>query len=303
ACAEAGAAFVSVSTDYVFDGTARRPYREHDVPAPLNLYGVSKVAGELLAARHGGRWMVVRTSGLYGPAGVSAKGPVLIERLRAQAARGEPVRVVDDVLFSPSYAPHVAAVVRELRVRAARPRPGRARARGCVRRAQAGVLGAGERAARRRRRRAAAAVARGCRRLPRAARGARGFRVVGASVAIQVADTMFAEAKLFVPDVFEDDRGFFKESWSDPKYAALGVDVRWQQDSFSWSSRGVLRGMHYDFRMAKLVQFLHGRIWDAIVDLRRDSPTYLRWQSFVLSADNHKQLFVPAGFAHGFLAL
>ncbi|HZO95357.1 MAG TPA: dTDP-4-dehydrorhamnose reductase [Candidatus Baltobacteraceae bacterium] len=114
ACAEAGAAFVSVSTDYVFDGTARRPYREHDVPAPLNLYGVSKVAGELLAARHGGRWMVVRTSGLYGPAGVSAKGPVLIERLRAQAARGEPVRVVDDVVFSPSYAPHVAAVIREL---------------------------------------------------------------------------------------------------------------------------------------------------------------------------------------------
>src|SRR5581483_8794644 len=55
--------------------------------------------------------------------------------------------------------------------------------------------------------------------------------------------------------------------------------------------------------MAKLVQCLHGRIWDAIVDLRRDSPTYLRWQSFVLSADNHKQLFVPAGFAHGFLAL
>jgi dTDP-4-dehydrorhamnose 3,5-epimerase len=122
-------------------------------------------------------------------------------------------------------------------------------------------------------------------------------------VAIEVAETIFAEAKLFVPDVFEDDRGFFKETWSDPKYAALGLDVRWQQDSCSWSTRGVIRGVHYDVRMAKLVQCLHGRIWDAIVDLRRDSPTYLRWQGFLLSALNHRQLYVPAGFGHGFLAL
>jgi len=122
-------------------------------------------------------------------------------------------------------------------------------------------------------------------------------------VAIQVFDTIFDDAKLFVPDVFEDDRGFFKETWSAPKYAAVGLGVTWAQDSVSWSSRGVIRGVHYDFRMAKLVQCLHGRIWDAIVDLRRESPTYLRWQGFVLTASNHRQVYVPAGFGHGFLAL
>jgi dTDP-4-dehydrorhamnose 3,5-epimerase len=120
---------------------------------------------------------------------------------------------------------------------------------------------------------------------------------------IQVFPTTFAEARLFVPDVFADDRGFFKETWSDPKYAAAGLTIRFAQDSCSRSKRGVLRGLHYDFEMAKLVQCLRGRIWDAIVDLRRESPTYLQWEGFELTDSNHRQLFVPAGFAHGFLAL
>ena len=106
-----------------------------------------------------------------------------------------------------------------------------------------------------------------------------------------------------MPDVFADDRGFFKETWSDPKYAEFGLDVGFAQDSCSLSARNVLRGIHYDFRMAKLVQCLHGRIWDAIVDLRRASPTYLQWEGFELTDRNHKQLFVPAGFGHAFLAL
>lgn len=120
---------------------------------------------------------------------------------------------------------------------------------------------------------------------------------------IQVLPTVFAEAKVFVPDVFEDDRGFFKETWSAPKYADFGIPTEWAQDSCSWSTRNVVRGVHYDFRMAKLVQCLKGRIFDVIVDLRRESQTYLRWQGFVLTDRNHKQVFVPAGFGHGFLAL
>ncbi len=115
--------------------------------------------------------------------------------------------------------------------------------------------------------------------------------------------TSFAEARVFVPDVFADDRGFFKETWSDPKYAELGLDMHFAQDSSSRSARNVVRGLHYDFRMAKLVQCLHGRIWDAIVDLRRESATYLQWEGFELTDRNHRQLFVPAGFGHGFLAL
>ena len=120
---------------------------------------------------------------------------------------------------------------------------------------------------------------------------------------MQVIETEFPDARIFVPDVFSDARGFFKETYARKKYAALGLDDEWVQDSVSRSRKHVLRGMHYDARMAKLVQCLDGRIVDVIVDLREHSPTFRRWQGFELSADNHHQLYVPAGFAHGFLAL
>jgi len=118
-----------------------------------------------------------------------------------------------------------------------------------------------------------------------------------------VRDTDFPEAKLYVPDVFPDARGYFKETFSTDKYAAAGMRDEWVQDSVSRSKRNVVRGMHYDMRMAKLVQVLLGRIFDVIVDVRPGSPTYKRWQGFELSADNHLQLYVPRGFAHGFCAL
>ena len=120
---------------------------------------------------------------------------------------------------------------------------------------------------------------------------------------ITVRDTKFREAKLYLPDVFEDDRGFFKETYSREKYAAVGMTDEWVQDSTSSSTKNVVRGMHYDQRMAKLVQCLRGRIFDVIVDARKDSPTYKQWQGFYLSEHNHWQLYVPRGFAHGFLAL
>ena len=119
---------------------------------------------------------------------------------------------------------------------------------------------------------------------------------------IQVRDTAFAEAKLFIPDVYPDARGYFKESFSQSKYAALGLRDVWLQDSVSRSKRNVIRGMHYDMRMAKVVQVLLGHIFDVIVDVREGSATYKRWQGFELTADNHHQLYVPKGFAHGFLA-
>ncbi|MGP6159378.1 MAG: dTDP-4-dehydrorhamnose 3,5-epimerase [Vulcanimicrobiaceae bacterium] len=120
---------------------------------------------------------------------------------------------------------------------------------------------------------------------------------------IVVADTLFEEAKIFVPDVFEDDRGFFKETYSRAKYRALGLTDEFVQDSVSFSTKNVIRGLHYDFAMSKFVQVLRGKIWDVIVDLRTSSPTHLRWQGFCLSEHNHKQLYIPPGFAHGFLAL
>ena len=113
---------------------------------------------------------------------------------------------------------------------------------------------------------------------------------------IQVLDTDFPEAKLYTPDVFDDPRGYFKETFSTEKYAALGMRDVWVQDSVSRSKRNVIRGMHYDMRMAKFVQVLLGSIFDVIVDLREGSPDYKRWQGFELTGDNHRQLYVPKGY-------
>jgi dTDP-4-dehydrorhamnose 3,5-epimerase len=115
--------------------------------------------------------------------------------------------------------------------------------------------------------------------------------------------TIFDEARIFVPAVFSDERGYFKETYSSGRYALAGLDETFVQDNVSYSLRHVLRGMHYDFRMAKLVQALRGEVFDVIVDMREDSATYRQWQGFTLSADNHAQLYVPRGFAHGFLVL
>lgn len=122
-------------------------------------------------------------------------------------------------------------------------------------------------------------------------------------MALQAKDTTLRDARLFQPDVYEDDRGFFKEIYSTAKYRALGLDDEFVQDSVSYSSRNVIRGLHGDTAMSKLVQVLRGKIWDVIVDARRDSPTCGRWQGFYLSEHNHTQLYIPAGFLHGFLAL
>ena len=116
-------------------------------------------------------------------------------------------------------------------------------------------------------------------------------------------DTMFDTAKIFVPDVHEDDRGFFKETYHADRYRAEGLADDFVQDSVSFSTKNVIRGLHYDPEMSKFVQVLHGKIWDVIVDIRAASPTFGKWQGFYLSEHNHKQLYIPAGFAHGFLAL
>jgi dTDP-4-dehydrorhamnose 3,5-epimerase len=121
-------------------------------------------------------------------------------------------------------------------------------------------------------------------------------------MALQVRETTLQDARLFVPDVFGDDRGFFKETYSTTKYRALGLADDFVQDSVSFSVKNVLRGLHGDPAMSKLVQVLRGEIWDVIVDLRQDSPTYRQWQGFTLSEHNHVQLYIPAGFLHGFLA-
>jgi len=113
-CAARNVAFLTVSTDYVFPGTLRRAYREDDAIGPLTAYGASKAAGEFLTRRHGPHHYIIRTSGLFGTVGTSNKGYTLIEKVLRQAERGEPTRMVADMIFSPSYAPHVARAIRDV---------------------------------------------------------------------------------------------------------------------------------------------------------------------------------------------
>jgi dTDP-4-dehydrorhamnose 3,5-epimerase len=122
-------------------------------------------------------------------------------------------------------------------------------------------------------------------------------------MAIRTVDTNLDGVRVFYPDVFEDDRGFFKETYSLNKYRELGVTDAFVQDSVSFSSRNVIRGLHGDPKMSKLVQVLRGRVFDVIVDLRRSSPSFMKWQGFYLSEHNHAQVYVPKGCLNGFLAL
>jgi dTDP-4-dehydrorhamnose 3,5-epimerase len=108
------------------------------------------------------------------------------------------------------------------------------------------------------------------------------------------------------PKVFGDERGFFMESWNQQTFTSLvGHAPRFVQDNHSRSSRGVLRGLHYQLEQAqgKLVRVVRGSVFDVAVDLRRGSATFGRWHGVELSESNHRQFWVPAGFAHGFLVL
>lgn len=104
------------------------------------------------------------------------------------------------------------------------------------------------------------------------------------------------------PQVFADRRGFFLESYNQQRYAEHGIDVAFVQDNHSRSARGTLRGLHYQAPpgQGKLVRVVAGEVFDVAVDIRRGSPTYGRWVGVTLSAENHRQLYVPTGFAHGF---
>jgi len=110
---------------------------------------------------------------------------------------------------------------------------------------------------------------------------------------------------LLEPEVHGDERGFLVETFSASAWGELGVGVDFVQDNHSRSGRGILRGLHFQTSpgQAKLVRCVRGRIFDVAVDLRRDSPTYGRWEGHELDDERHRQVFVPRGFAHGFCVL
>jgi dTDP-4-dehydrorhamnose 3,5-epimerase len=120
---------------------------------------------------------------------------------------------------------------------------------------------------------------------------------------MQVTPTAIPEVLLIEPKVFGDERGFFFESWNARTLAAAGLEADFVQDNHSRSRRNVLRGLHYQIEHAqgKLVRVVAGEVFDVAVDLRRSSPTFGRWVGETLSAANKRMLWVPPGFAHGFV--
>ena len=122
---------------------------------------------------------------------------------------------------------------------------------------------------------------------------------------MNIIETNLPGVLLLEPKVFGDARGFFLESWNRKAFAGLGLDQDFVQDNHSRSARGVLRGLHYKLNepQGKLVRVVSGAVFDVAVDVRKSSPHFGQWVGYELSADNHRMLWIPPGFAHGFLVL
>ena len=123
---------------------------------------------------------------------------------------------------------------------------------------------------------------------------------------MQVIDTEIEGVKIIIPDVHGDARGWFVEQYNAERYKAAGIMADFVQDNESFSLKGVVRGLHWQaapYTQAKLVRVIRGAVWDVVVDIRKCSPTFGKHVSVVLSAENHKQFFIPRGFAHGFIVL
>ena len=123
---------------------------------------------------------------------------------------------------------------------------------------------------------------------------------------MQVIPTEIPDVKIIEPVVYRDARGYFAETYNEARYVEAGITAKFVQDNESFSSRGVLRGLHWqagEYAQAKLVRVIRGAVWDVAVDIRAASPTFGRFVACELSAGNGRQFFIPRGFAHGFLVL
>lgn len=123
---------------------------------------------------------------------------------------------------------------------------------------------------------------------------------------MNIIKTSIPDVLIFEPKVFGDDRGFFFESFNEAQFlAATNIDIRFVQDNHSKSAKNVLRGLHYQIEQAqgKLVRVTNGEVFDVAVDLRMSSPTFGKWEGAYLSAENKRQMWIPPGFAHGFLVI
>ena len=122
---------------------------------------------------------------------------------------------------------------------------------------------------------------------------------------MEIIKTSIPEVIVFVPPVFTDSRGYFLETYQQKKYAEAGISKPFVQDNQSYSTKNVLRGLHFQLRhpQAKLVRVTQGSVFDVAIDIRKNSPTFGKWHGEILSAENKKQMYIPENFAHGFCVL
>lgn len=120
---------------------------------------------------------------------------------------------------------------------------------------------------------------------------------------MKIKDLSLQGLKLIIPNAYPDDRGFFYESYRESSYKQSGIEAHFIQDNHSYSKKDVIRGMHFDPHQAKLVRVGHGKIFDVVVDIRRNSETFGKWEGVYLDSDSHHQLYIPLGFAHGFAVM
>ncbi len=122
---------------------------------------------------------------------------------------------------------------------------------------------------------------------------------------MKITKTKLPDVLIIEPDIFMDERGYFMETWNAKKYSEQGINQSFVQDNRSHSGSGVLRGLHYQLKhpQGKLVGVTSGKVYDVAVDIRVSSPTFGQWVGVELSDENHKQLYIPPGFAHGFFVM
>ena len=127
----------------------------------------------------------------------------------------------------------------------------------------------------------------------------------GGALLIKITPTSLPEVLIIEPDVFEDRRGFFMETYHRERYARMGFDRPFVQDNLSYSVKDTIRGLHYQYpkAQAKLIQVLRGELFDIAVDIRRGSPHFGRWTGVLLDGRSRRQVYIPEGFAHGFCVL
>ncbi|MCK5726756.1 MAG: dTDP-4-dehydrorhamnose 3,5-epimerase [Thiotrichaceae bacterium] len=122
---------------------------------------------------------------------------------------------------------------------------------------------------------------------------------------MKIIDTTIADVKIIEPQVFGDSRGYFMETWNQASFLEQGLDINFVQDNHSRSTQGILRGLHYQLQQTqgKLVRVVTGAVFDVAVDIRQHSPTFGQWVGVELNDTNHRMLWVPPGFAHGFYVM